>query len=233
MVHIHNDWDDILADVLQSESYARIRHWLKKEYTAETIYPPAEDIFNALRYTPYGEVKAVLLGQDPYHGPGQAHGLCFSVQEGIKIPPSLRNIFAELEADLGFAPPQNGTLTKWAKEGVLLLNTVLTVRRGQANSHKNLGWTAFTDTIIARLNARETPVVFLLWGGNARAKKPLITNPQHLILETVHPSPLSAYQGFLGCRHFSRCNAFLQENGLSPIDWNLQTPDDNIYPHSL
>ena len=183
-----------------------------------------EDIFNALRYTPYHAVKAVLLGQDPYHGPGQAHGLCFSVKEGIAPPPSLKNIFQELESDLGFPPPQNGTLTKWAQQGVLMLNTTLTVRRGQANSHKNLGWTTFTDAIIRKLNERETPIVFLLWGGNARSKKPLITNPNHLILETVHPSPLSAYGGFFGCRHFSRCNEFLQAHGETPIDWNLNTP---------
>lgn len=224
MVQIGNDWDEILAEEFQSEAYQRIRYWLKKEYAEQTVYPPAEDIFNALRYTPYGSVKAVLLGQDPYHGPGQAHGLCFSVQEGVQPPPSLRNIFREIEHDLGFAPPQNGTLTKWAKQGVLMLNTVLTVRRGQANSHKTLGWPAFTDSVIAKLNAHETPLVFLLWGGNARSKKPLITNPRHLILETVHPSPLSAYHGFFGCRHFSRCNEFLQQNGLAPIDWNLNTP---------
>ncbi|MBS5703206.1 MAG: uracil-DNA glycosylase, partial [Butyricicoccus pullicaecorum] len=199
-------------------------YWLKKEYAEQTIYPPMEDIFNALRYTPYHDVKAVLLGQDPYHGPGQAHGLCFSVREGVEPPPSLKNIFQELESDLGFPPPQNGTLTKWAQQGVLLLNTTLTVRRGQANSHKNIGWTTFTDAVIRKLNERETPIVFLLWGGNARSKKPLITNPSHLILETVHPSPLSAYGGFFGCRHFSRCNEFLQAHGEAPIDWNLNTP---------
>lgn len=224
MVHLGNDWDDILASEFESEYYKRIRYWLKKEYAEQTIYPPMEDIFNALRYTPYHAVKAVLLGQDPYHGPGQAHGLCFSVQEGVEPPPSLRNIFQELESDLGFPPPKNGTLTKWAEQGVLMLNTTLTVRRGQANSHKNIGWTTFTDAVIRRLNERETPIVFLLWGGNARSKKPLITNPNHLILETVHPSPLSAYGGFFGCRHFSRCNEFLQAHGETPIDWNLNTP---------
>lgn len=224
MVHLNNDWDDILASEFQSDYYKKIRYWLKKEYAEQTIYPPMEDIFNALRYTPYHAVKAVLLGQDPYHGPGQAHGLCFSVKEGIAPPPSLKNIFQELESDLGFPPPQNGTLTKWARQGVLMLNTTLTVRRGQANSHKNLGWTTFTDAVIRKLNERETPIVFLLWGGNARSKKPLITNPHHLILETVHPSPLSAYGGFFGCRHFSRCNEFLQAHGETPIDWNLNTP---------
>ncbi len=224
MVHLGNDWDDILASEFESEYYKRIRYWLKKEYAEQTIYPPMEDIFNALRYTPYHAVKAVLLGQDPYHGPGQAHGLCFSVQEGVDPPPSLRNIFQELESDLGFPPPKNGTLTKWAEQGVLMLNTTLTVRRGQANSHKNIGWTTFTDAVVRGLNERETPIVFLLWGGNARSKKPLITNPNHLILETVHPSPLSAYGGFFGCRHFSRCNEFLQAHGETPIDWNLNTP---------
>lgn len=224
MVHIGNDWDDVLADDFQSDTYKRIRYWLKKEYAEQTIYPPMEDIFNALRYTPYHSVKAVLLGQDPYHGPGQAHGLCFSVQEGVEPPPSLKNIFKELESDLGYPPPQNGTLTKWAKQGVLMLNTTLTVRRGQANSHKNIGWIGFTDGIIRKLNDRETPIVFLLWGGNARSKKPLITNPQHLVLETVHPSPLSAFGGFFGYRHFSKCNEFLQAHGETPIDWNLNTP---------
>ena len=224
MVHLDNDWDGILAPEFQSGYYKKIRYWLKKEYAEQTIYPPMEDIFNALRYTPYHDVKAVLLGQDPYHGPGQAHGLCFSVREGVEPPPSLKNIFQELESDLGFPPPQNGTLTTWAQQGVLLLNTTLTVRRGQANSHKNIGWTTFTDAVIRKLNERETPIVFLLWGGNARSKKPLITNPSHLILETVHPSPLSAYGGFFGCRHFSRCNEFLQAHGEAPIDWNLNTP---------
>lgn len=224
MVHLDNDWDDILASEFQSDYYKKIRYWLKKEYAEQTIYPPMEDIFNALRYTPYQDVKAVLLGQDPYHGPGQAHGLCFSVKEGVPPPPSLKNIFQELESDLGFPPPQNGTLTKWAEQGVLMLNTTLTVRRGQANSHKNLGWTTFTDAIIRKLNERETPIVFLLWGGNARSKVKLITNPNHLILESVHPSPLSAYGGFFGCRHFSRCNEFLQAHGETPIDWDLSTP---------
>ena len=208
MVHLGNDWDTILAEEFASEYYQKIRYWLKKEYAEQTIFPPMEDIFNALRYTPYHSVKAVLLGQDPYHGPGQAHGLCFSVQPGVTPPPSLKNIFQEIQDDLGFPPPANGTLTKWAEQGVLLLNTVLTVRRGQANSHKNIGWTTFTDAVIRKLNEREQPIVFLLWGGNARSKKKFITNPNHLILETVHPSPLSAYNGFFGCKHFSKCNDF-------------------------
>lgn len=224
MVHIGNEWDDLLADEFQQEYYKKIRYFLKKEYAEQTIYPPMSDIFNALRYTSYSDVKAVLLGQDPYHGPGQAHGLCFSVKEGVPPPPSLQNIFKELHDDLGFDAPPNGTLTKWAQQGVLLLNTVLTVRQGFANSHKNLGWTIFTDHVIQKLNEREKPVVFLLWGGNARSKKSLITAPQHLILECAHPSPLSAFGGFFGCRHFSKCNTFLAQNGMEPIDWDLNTP---------
>lgn len=221
MVQLGNEWDALLAPEFEKPYYKKIRFFLKKEYAEQTIYPPMHDIFNALRYTSYSDVKAVILGQDPYHGPGQAHGLCFSVQPGVDVPPSLRNIFQEIESDLGIAPPTGGTLTPWARQGVLLLNTVLTVRRGQPNSHKNLGWTTFTDAVIAKLNARPRPVVFLLWGGNARSKKPLITAPQHLILEATHPSPLSAYGGFFGCRHFSRCNEFLQQNGMTPINWDI------------
>ncbi len=224
MVHLGNEWDDILKDEFSSDYYKRIRYFLKKEYAEQTIYPPMDCIFNALKYTSYSDVKAVLLGQDPYHGPGQAHGLCFSVQPGVTPPPSLKNMFQELSDDLGIVPPKDGTLTKWAQQGVLLLNTTLTVRRGQANSHKNLGWQTFTDAVIRKLNEHPEPVVFLLWGGNARSKKPLITSPQHLILETVHPSPLSAYNGFFGCRHFSKTNAFLESHGIAPIDWDLNTP---------
>ena len=214
MVHLGNDWDEILAGEFEQDYYKRIRYWLKKEYAEQTIYPAAENIFNS-------KVKAVILGQDPYHGPGQAHGLCFSVQPGVQPPPSLQNIFKELQSDLGIVPPKDGTLTKWAERGVLMLNTTLTVRRGQANSHKNLGWTTFTDHIIEKLNEHEQPIVFLLWGGNARSKKKLITAPQHLVLESVHPSPLSAYNGFFGCKHFSKCNAFLEAHGIDPIDWDL------------
>jgi len=224
MVHLGNEWDDILKDEFSSDYYKRIRYFLKKEYAEQTIYPPMDCIFNALKYTSYSDVKAVLLGQDPYHGPGQAHGLCFSVQPGVTPPPSLKNMFQELSDDLGIVPPKDGTLTKWAQQGVLLLNTTLTVRRGQANSHKNLGWQTFTDAVIRKLNEHPEPVVFLLWGGNARSKKPLITSSQHLILETVHPSPLSAYNGFFGCRHFSKTNAFLESHGIAPIDWDLNTP---------
>ncbi len=222
MVHLGNDWDDILKDEFESEYYKKIRYWLKKEYDEQTIFPPMDDIFNALKYTPYQNVKAVMLGQDPYHGLGQAHGLCFSVKEGVAVPPSLRNIFTEIQNELGITPPQNGTLTKWAKQGILMLNTVLTVREGHANSHKNIGWTTFTDNIIKKLNEHEKPIVFFLWGKNARDKKKFITNPNHLILETVHPSPLSAYNGFFGCGHFVKCNEFLQSQGLEPINWDLK-----------
>ena len=217
MVHLGNDWDEILAGEFEQDYYKRIRYWLKKEYAEQTIYPAAENIFNALRYTPYSKVKAVILGQDPYHGPGQAHGLCFSVQPGVQPPPSLQNIFKELQSDLGIVPPKDGTLTKWAERGVLMLNTTLTVRRGQANSHKDRKSVEFFE----KLNEHEQPIVFLLWGGNARSKKKLITAPQHLVLESVHPSPLSAYNGFFGCKHFSKCNAFLEAHGIDPIDWDL------------
>lgn len=221
MVSIGNDWDGILADLFESENYKKIREFLKKEYAQYTVYPSMYDIFNAFKLTPYEKVKAVLLGQDPYHEPGQAQGLCFSVKEGVPKPPSLVNIFKEMKSDLGYDPPESGDLTKWAKEGVLLLNTTLTVRRAQANSHKNCGWTEFTDEVIRRLSARETPMAFILWGGNARAKKPLIDGDKHLILECAHPSPLSCYNGFFGCRHFSKTNAFLQAKGLGEIDWKL------------
>ena len=222
MVQIGNEWDEILKDEFQSDYYAQIRETLKQEYASHEIYPPMQDIFNALRYTSYSDVKAVLLGQDPYHGPGQAHGLCFSVRPGVAPPPSLQNIFKELQSDMGLPAPHSGCLIPWAKEGVLMLNTTLTVRRGEANSHSKIGWTKFTDAIIQKLNDHEQPIVFLLWGSNARSKKALITNPNHLILETVHPSPLSAHQGFFGSRHFSQCNEFLMAHGIAPIDWTLE-----------
>ncbi len=222
MVQIGNEWDEILKDEFQSDYYAQIRETLKQEYASHEIYPPMQDIFNALRYTSYSDVKAVLLGQDPYHGPGQAHGLCFSVRPGVAPPPSLQNIFKELQSDMGLPAPHSGCLIPWAKEGVLMLNTTLTVRRGQANSHSKIGWTKFTDAIIQKFNDHEQPIVFLLWGSNARSKKALITNPNHLILETVHPSPLSAHQGFFGSRHFSQCNEFLMAHGIAPIDWTLE-----------
>ncbi len=221
MVHLGNDWDEVLKGEFDKEYYLKLREFLKKEYSTRRIFPDMYDIFNSLKYTPYSDVKAVILGQDPYHEVGQAHGLCFSVKEGIQKPPSLQNIFKELQDDLGIPPAANGTLTSWAKQGVLLMNTVLTVREGQANSHKGMGWEIFTDTVISHLNAREKPVVFILWGANARSKKALITSPQHKILECAHPSPLSAYNGFFGCRHFSKTNEFLRENGIQEIDWRL------------
>ncbi len=222
MVHIGNHWDQLLADQFTSDYYLQLREFLKREYSTRRIYPPMFDIFNALKYTDYDDVKAVILGQDPYHGAGQAHGLCFSVKQGVKPPPSLINIYKEQHDDLGINQPQNcGDLTKWAKQGVLLLNTSLTVREGSPNSHRGKGWEILTDRIIALLNDRQQPMVFLLWGGNARAKKNLITNPSHLILEAAHPSPLSAFNGFFGCRHFSKTNAFLEQHGITPIDWQL------------
>lgn len=221
MVNIGNDWDEVLKGEFEKEYYLKLREFLKQEYFTRKIFPDMYDIFNALKYTPYENVKAVIIGQDPYHGEGQAHGLCFSVREGIEKPPSLKNIFKELHDDIGFTEPHNGTLTKWAEEGVLLLNAVLTVREGQANSHQGKGWEVFTDTVISHLNKREKPMVFILWGRNARNKKALITNPSHKILEAAHPSPLSAYSGFFGCRHFSKTNEFLKENGIEEINWQI------------
>ena len=221
MVKFNNDWDELLQDEFKKDYYLQLRQFLKNEYSTRTVYPDMYDIFNALKTTPREKIKAVILGQDPYHEPDQAHGMCFSVKPGVPAPPSLQNIFKELQDDLGCSIPQDGYLMKWAEQGVLLLNTVLTVRAHQANSHKGKGWEIFTDRVIQLVNEKEEPVVFLLWGANARSKKPLITNPVHLILETVHPSPLSAYNGFFGCRHFSKANAFLAGNGIEPIDWQL------------
>lgn len=222
MVNIGNDWDALLAPQFQSESYLQLRQFLINEYRTKKIYPSMYDIFNALKLTPYKDVRCVILGQDPYHGEGQAHGLSFSVRKGIQPPPSLVNIFKEIYDDLGIDNRgKHGELTAWAKQGVLLLNAALTVRAGQANSHHGMGWEQVTDSIIKLLNEREQPVVFLLWGGNARAKASLITVPQHLILQCPHPSPLSAYHGFFGCRHFSKTNAFLEQHGMPPIDWRI------------
>ncbi len=218
MVNIGNSWDELLKNDFESDSYKNLRMFLADEYRRRRIYPDMYDIFNALKYTPYENVKAVILGQDPYHGAGQAHGMCFSVKPDVAAPPSLVNIFKEIEDDLGIKNT-SPYLVKWAEQGVLLLNTVLTVREGQPNSHKDKGWEVLTDSIIRKLNARKEPIVFILWGGNARSKKSLINAPQHFILECPHPSPLSAYNGFFGCRHFSKCNAFLTKNGVNPIDW--------------
>lgn len=218
MVHIGNDWDEILAEEFKKEYYLKLREFLKQEYYTRTIYPPMNDIFNALRYTSYRDTKLVILGQDPYHGQGQAHGLCFSVREGVKAPPSLVNIYKEIKDEYGDAP-KTTELTYLAKQGALLLNTTLTVREGTPQSHKGQGWEIFTDRIISLINEKPEPVVYLLWGGNARAKKALITNPHHLVLESAHPSPLSAYNGFFGNKHFIKTNEFLVKSGLDPINF--------------
>ncbi len=221
MVQMNNDWDAILAGEFEKDYYKKLRDFLKEEYGARKIYPSMYDIFNALKHTAYSDVKVVILGQDPYHGPGQAHGMCFSVQKGVKVPPSLVNIFKEQKEDVGITIPSHGFLESWADQGVLLMNTVLTVREGQPNSHKGKGWETFTDEVIRKLNERETPMVFLLWGANAKSKSQLITNDRHLILTAAHPSPLSAHNGFFGCRHFSRANLFLKEQGLTEINWQI------------
>ena len=224
-----NRWDGLLADEWQKPYYQELRSFLIEEYRNETVYPPAADIYNALRFTDYDDVKVVILGQDPYHEPGQAHGLAFSVQAGTPLPPSLVNIFKELEDDLGITPSQRtegGVLDPWARQGVLLLNTVLTVRAHQAGSHRGRGWEQFTDRVIELLAERETPMVFILWGANAGAKEDLIIKAQgakrrHLIIKAPHPSPLSAFRGFFGGSYFSRCNYFLEDNGIAPVDWSL------------
>lgn len=221
MVTIGNDWDELLKDEFQKEYYQRLRRILAHEYKTHTIYPDMHDIFNALKYTSYHDAKVVLLGQDPYHGPGQAHGLSFSVKKGVNPPPSEQNIFKELKDDLGCETPPNGDLTAWATQGVVLLNTTLTVREHQANSHQAIGWQLFTDRIISLLDQRETPLVFFLWGNNAKRKTEFIKNRRHYILTAAHPSPFSAQNGFFGCKHFSKANAFLQSRGLTPIDWSL------------
>ena len=220
MVCLGNDWDVILKDEFEKDYYKKIRDFLKSEYLSHTVFPSMYDIFNALKYTPYEKTKVVILGQDPYHEIGQAHGLSFSVKRGIKIPPSLVNIYKELNSDIGMKIPSHGELTSWAKQGVLLLNATLTVRQGMANSHQSIGWSIFTDEIIKKLNLSSKPMVFILWGANARSKKKYITNQNHLIIESAHPSPLSAYNGFFGSKPFSRANNFLISNGLSPINWD-------------
>lgn len=221
MVNIGNEWDELLKGEFEKDYYLKLREFLKKEYFTYQVYPNMYDIFNALKFTSYSDVKAVIIGQDPYHGPGQAHGLCFSVQKGVAIPPSLQNMYKELYSDLGIPPSNHGYLKKWADNGVLMMNAVLTVRGGQANSHRNMGWEIFTDRVIELLNTREQPIVFILWGNNAKQKMKLITNPNHLILQAAHPSPLSAFNGFFGCKHFSKTNDFLASHGIAPIDWRI------------
>lgn len=218
MVNIGNSWDNILKDDFGGENYQNLRRFLAEEYRTHTIYPDMHHIFSALKETAFEDVKVVIIGQDPYHNPGQAHGMCFSVMPGTDTPPSLVNVFKEIKSDLGIANT-NPYLINWAKQGVLLLNAVLTVRAGQAGSHRGKGWEILTDSIIKKLNERNEPIVFMLWGAYARSKKGYITNPNHLVLECAHPSPLSAYNGFFGCKHFSKCNEFLTQNGLKPIDW--------------
>ncbi len=219
---LKNDWREYLNEEFEKEYYLKLRERLKQDYKTKIVYPPMYDIFNALHYTSYEDTKVLILGQDPYHQKGQAHGLSFSVNKGIKIPPSLQNIYKELSSDLGLYIPNNGYLKKWADQGVLLLNATLTVIDSQANSHKDIGWQIFTDKIIQVLNEKEKPVVFILWGKNAISKIPFITNKNHLILKSVHPSPLSANGGFFGSKPFSKTNQFLKQNGLKEIDWQIE-----------
>lgn len=222
MVKFDNEWDIILKGEFSKPYYVKLREFLIEEYSHHTVYPDMYDIFNALKYTSYSDVKVVILGQDPYHEPNQAHGLSFSVKKGVQIPPSLLNIYKEIQDDLGYPIPDHGYLEHWAKQGVLLLNNVLTVRRSEANSHRNCGWEIFTNEVIRLLNERKKPIVYMFWGSNAREKASYITNPQHLVLETAHPSPLSAYRGFFGCKHFSKANEFLKMTGQTPIDWQIK-----------
>ncbi|WP_294403454.1 uracil-DNA glycosylase [uncultured Clostridium sp.] len=219
---LKNDWKNYLSDEFKKDYYKNLREFLIHEYNSKVIYPNMYDLFNALHFTSYADTKVVILGQDPYHGPNQAHGLSFSVNPGIRIPPSLVNIYKELHTDLNCYIPNNGYLKKWADQGVLLLNTVLTVRAGEANSHKNKGWEEFTTKVINVLNEKETPVVFILWGNNAISKETLITNPKHLIIKSVHPSPLSASRGFFGSKPFSKTNDFLISTNQKPIDWQIE-----------
>ena len=217
-----NDWQELLEGEMEKEYYLKLREFLVEEYKTKTIYPNMHDVFNALHFTPYKDVKVVILGQDPYHGPNQAYGLAFSVKEGVRIPPSLLNMYKELKDDLGCYIPNNGVLKKWAEEGVLLLNTALTVRAGEANSHSKIGWQMFTDHIIKLLNERQDPIVFILWGNNAIKKESLISNKKHHIIKSVHPSPLSASRGFFGSKPFSKTNKFLESIGKKPIDWQIE-----------
>ena len=225
MSKINNDWKEILEEEFKKEYFLKLKEILEEEYKNYTVYPPKKDILNAFLLTPYSEVKVVLLGQDPYHQRGQAHGLAFSVNYGIKTPPSLVNMYKELQDDLGLYIPNNGFLEKWAKQGVLLLNTTLTVRDSEANSHSKIGWQTFTDNIIKKLNEREKPVIFILWGNNAKAKEKFIDTNKHYILKGVHPSPLSANKGFLGCKHFSEVNRILKDLNQKEIDWQIENKE--------
>ncbi len=221
MAPMSSDWQQALKPEFAKPYYKKLYDFVNEEYSTKQIFPPGDDIFNAFSLTPLDKVKVVILGQDPYHNDGQAHGLCFSVNKGIDIPPSLVNIYQEIHDDLGCDIPDHGNLTEWAEQGVLLLNTVLTVRAHQANSHRNIGWEQFTDAAINILNSVDRPIVFMLWGRPAQEKEKILNNPKHLVLKAPHPSPLSAYRGFFGCRHFSKCNDFLTANGVDPIDWQI------------
>ncbi len=216
---IGNDWDDVLSEYFSSQDFAKLNDFLAEEYNSNTIFPPKQNLFLAYKLTEYKNVKAVIIGQDPYHTKGMAQGICFSVPNGSKSPPSLRNIFKELESDTGISHKENSELSSWANSGVLMINAVLTVREGEANSHKNKGWEIFTKQVILSLDKKDSPIVFILWGKNAESFAKYIKNSRHLILTAPHPSPLSAHAGFFGCRHFSRTNDFLSANGLSPISW--------------
>lgn len=221
MVNLNNDWDAKLKEEFEKPYYQALRQFLIQEYNNYTVYPPKEDLFNALRVTSFADTKVVILGQDPYHGPNQAHGMAFSVNPGIQTPPSLQNIYKELQESLGCFIPDNGYLMHWAQQGILLLNTVLTVRAGTPQSHQNQGWEQLTDRIIQLLNEKDETVIFLLWGTPAKKKQSLITNPKHVVLTAVHPSPLSAYRGFFGCGHFKKVNELLESQGRAPIDWQI------------
>lgn len=225
MVEIGNDWDEYLKDEFNKEYYKKLRLFLAEEYKKYVIHPDMYDIYNALKWTSYSDTKVVIFGQDPYHEVGQAHGLAFSVNKGVKIPPSLLNIYKELKDELGCYIPNHGYLEKWARQGVLLLNSALTVRDGLANSHRKKGWEQFTDSVVSALNKREDPVIFMLWGNNAKEKMKLITNDSHIILTSAHPSPLSASRGFFGCGHFAMANRILKRNGKEPIDWQIENDE--------
>ncbi|MFC7681600.1 uracil-DNA glycosylase [Paenibacillus sp. GCM10028914] len=222
----NNDWDAVLQQEIEKPYFEELCTKIVEEYENHTVYPPKEDIFRALKQTPYKDTKVVILGQDPYHGPGQAEGLSFSVKPGVRIPPSLHNIYKEMTADLGISAPSHGSLMHWANQGVLLLNAVLTVREGQPNSHKGLGWETFTDAVIAQLNERNTPMVFILWGSYAQKKGAIVDRSRHMVLESSHPSPLAARRGFFGSRPFSRANAFLEEKGIKPVKWDIPNQPD-------